>query len=137
MPKSLNVCLPHRSFHLVFIEEVSNVFEPIHTSCVFSKLIFRPDIFAKSISSFNISFNDFSEPSKNTYVSSAYCEILCSDWFISIPFIALLFLTLFDKNSAQIMNIYGDRGSPCRHPRLIEKKEDRSPFCITADDIQL
>ena len=29
MPKSLNVCLPHRSFHLVFfIEEVSIFFEP-------------------------------------------------------------------------------------------------------------
>ena len=74
MPKSLNVCLPHRSVHLVCIEEVSNVFEPIHTSCVFSKLIFRPDIFAKTSSSFNISFNNFSEPSRNTDVSSAYCE---------------------------------------------------------------
>ena len=95
----------------------------------------RPDIFSKSSSSFNISFNDFSEPSRNTDVLSAYCEILCSDWFICIHLIDLLFLTLFDKNSVQIMNIYSDRGSPCRKPRLIEKKEDRLPLCITADDI--
>ena len=135
MPKSLNVCLPQRSFHLVFIEEVSNFFEPIHTSCVFSKLIFRPDIFANL--PVLLTFHSMIFLSRQETLSSAYCEILCSDWFIYIPFIALLFHTLFDKNSAQIMNIYGDRGPPCRHPRLIEKKEDRLPFCITADDIPL
>ena len=106
MPKSLNACLPHRSFHLVIIEEVSNFFEPIHTCRVFSKLNFELDVFAKSSSSFTISFNDFSEPSRNTDVSSTYYEILCSDWFICLPFIYLLFLTLFDKNPAQIMNIH-------------------------------
>ena len=31
---------------------------------------------------------------------------------ICFPFVDLLFLTLFDKNSGKFMNIYGERGSP-------------------------
>ena len=55
--KSLNVSLPHRSFHLVFIEDVSS-FKPNPYKLCLLKVNFRPDIFAKSPSSFNITFHD-------------------------------------------------------------------------------
>ena len=104
MPKRLKVCLPQSSFHFVLIAFVSIVLEPIHTNCVFLKLTLRPDIIAKSSNSFNNSFNDFPEPSRNMDVSSAYCEILCSEFPTLIPLMYLLFL-LFGKNSAQIIKI--------------------------------
>ena len=65
-------------------------------------------------------------------VSSAYCENLCSEFQISILLRTLLCLILLAKYSAQIMNMYGERGS-WRQLRLIWKKGDKSPFCMTAD----
>ena len=94
-----------KSSHFVLIEFVSKFLESIHTSYVFSKLNLRPDIIAKSSNSFNNSFKDFSEPSRNMDVSSAYCEILFFEFPTLTPLIHLLLLILFAKNSAQIINI--------------------------------
>ena len=125
MPKSLKVCLPHNSFHFVLIELVSNFLAPIRTSCVLSKLTLRPDIAAKKSNSFKSSFNELSEPSRNMDMSSAYCEILCSEFPILIPLISLLSLILLAKNSAHIMKMYGERGSPWRQPQPTWKKDDK------------
>ena len=46
IPNSLKLSTPEFSFHLVFIESVLYFFEPIHTTCVYVKLTFRPENFA-------------------------------------------------------------------------------------------
>ena len=84
------------------------IFEQIHTSCVLLKFTLRPDILAKSSYSFNTSFKDFFDPSRNIEVSSAYFDILCSEFIIlihDVPFIFLLCLILFAKNSAQTIKM--------------------------------
>ena len=49
----------------------------------------------------------------------------CSEFPILIPLIALLSLILSAKNSAHIMKMYGERGSPLRQPQPIWKKDDK------------
>ena len=78
IPKILNLLLPQESFHLVLIALVLCFFEPIHTTCVLSKLILRPYTFANLSRSVNVQFRASDDPSKNIDVSSAYCEILNS-----------------------------------------------------------
>ena len=62
---------------------------------------------------FNVSFRDFSEPSKRTVVSSANCDKVYTVSAILIPFISLFDLNRRERISAQSKKIYGDKGSPC------------------------
>jgi hypothetical protein len=68
-------------------------------------------------------------------VSSANCDIFFSTFLIEIPLILLFFLIIIAKISAQNKKIYGDKVSPCLHPRCILKDSDILPPCITADVI--
>ena len=128
IPNSLNMLTPHCNFHLVFIESVLYFLEPIHSTCVLEKLTLSPDFLANSSSSFNVSFRESSEPSNITVVSSAYCVRTKSLLLIFIPLIFSLFLIFMANISAQSINIYGEIGSPCLHPRSVLKKEERLPL---------
>ena len=52
-------------------------------------------------------------------VSSAYCDKRNFVVFSVITFMPGLCFNINDKTSAQIINKYGDKGSPCLQPRCI------------------
>ena len=55
IPSNLNCVVPHESFDLVFIASVLYLFAHIQITCVLSKLVFNPYMFAKVSSSCNVS----------------------------------------------------------------------------------
>ena len=67
IPNSLNLSTPQISFHSVLY-----FFKPIHTTYVFEKFTFRPEIFAQFSSSLNVPFRDSSNQSSMTDVSPLY-----------------------------------------------------------------
>ena len=71
-------------------------------------------------------------PSKIKQVSSANCDIR-NCIIYSDALIFSFFLIFVAKNSAHIIKKYGKRGSPWRHLRLILKKDDKYPDCMTVD----
>ena len=80
---------------------------------------------------------EFSDASKVKDVSSAYWEIKCA---LSPTFIPLIFsfcLINIAKISAQSINIYGDRGSPCLQPLFILNHSHTWPFTRTQELIFL
>ena len=76
IPRSLKSVLSHDNFHLVLIVAELNFSFPIQTTCVLSKFTFKPEIIEKSCNAFNVSLSEFSDPSKMTDVSAAYCDSL-------------------------------------------------------------
>ena len=57
-PQQPKFLVPHASFHLVLIVTELCFLDPIQTSCVLSKLILRPDIFANFSNSSIVLFKD-------------------------------------------------------------------------------
>ena len=66
-------------------------------------------------------------------VSSANWDILCSTLFIQIPLISLSSRIMITKISTHKINMYGDIGSPCRHPRSSVNHWVVCPLTITVD----
>ena len=75
--------------------------EPIQRASVFSKLTFKPDTVCKHIKDLE---NERSEPSKIIVLTSAYCDILHSEFRNLIPQISVSFLTALPKISEPKMN---------------------------------
>ena len=106
IPRSLKSVLSHDNFHLVFIVAELNFSFPIQTTCVLSKFTFKPEIIEKSCNTFNISLSEFSDPSKMTDISSAYCDSLYSLLFMKMLFMVLLLLIINATISAHKTNIF-------------------------------
>ena len=72
---------------------------------------------------------DSDEPSMVNEVSFAYCDILCSFSFMTIPFISLFCLSMIARTSAHIMKRYDATRSPCLHPLCTSSCSERKPLC--------
>ena len=103
-------------------------------ACVWSAFKNRPDPFQNLLIAsieFSNGFFFFFFPLFISCVSSANWDILCSTLFIQIPLISLYSLVMIAKISTQKINMYGDIGSPCRHPRSTVNHWVVCPFTIT------
>ena len=64
IPSNLNCVAPDKRFHLVVIASVLHCFAPTQITCVLSKLVFNPGMFAKVSSSCNVSSREVFDPSR-------------------------------------------------------------------------
>ena len=103
IPNRLNFERPHWRLYSLHQVSLLKDFEPIHVTCVFERLRFRPDVLPKLIISFIADDNDFSLPSSSKVVSSANWDSFISLLWTFIPLIILLFLIFKANISAQMI----------------------------------
>jgi hypothetical protein len=71
IPRTVNVVFPQERFQFSHSLSLLYCLLPIQITCVFQKIILRPDIFLNHSNSKSVSFNESSDPSKIIDVSSA------------------------------------------------------------------
>ena len=116
------------------MEDFFGIFVPANPYYLWFRIVnLQAETLAYKSKVFKLFSRDLGDPFKIKVVSSAYWDIRNSSPSIFKPCILSEFLINIARISAHIMKIYGERGSPCLHPRSNFKLSDKNPFWSTLE----